>query len=135
MRFASTTNSQPQLFQQGLIHGLPCAFAAQPERIMHPLESLQRKSIPGRMLNQRNNVLLFVKILLRFLDQTSNRLLQLQAKAAIAECVQRNRMGDSKYIDLQKALELQLTAVLGYPMYTRVQRYCYLQCRKEGFST
>ncbi len=93
-------------------------------------QELRLQQRPSRLrLSDRQKTFVFVKMLLQYLDRANIHLMQVQAKAIIAECVQRNRMGDPLYADLQNALQVHLSAVLGYTTYTRIQLCCQRRYR------
>jgi len=91
-----------------------------------PLES-ERQSPGGLMSqpqNERKMFLVFVKVLLKYLEKTNDDSLQTRAKAVIAECTMRNRNGDSDYLCLQAAVERRLQLCLGKWHWDRAQ-ICY----------
>lgn len=78
-------------------------------------------SVFGRGLTERQQFLIFVKILLKYIDRTNNPQLRIRAKAVVAECTQRNRMGDTDYMPLQDAVERRLRVSLGEVHWARAK--------------
>lgn len=66
--------------------------------------------------------LVFVKILLKYVDRTNNPQLRRNAKAVVAECTRRNRMGDAEYTPLQDAVERRLRISLGEVHWARAKQ-------------
>mmetsp|Transcript_10433 Transcript_10433/g.20006 ORF Transcript_10433/g.20006 Transcript_10433/m.20006 type:complete len:213 (-) Transcript_10433:125-763(-) len=74
--------------------------------------------------NERKMFLVFVKVLLKYLEKVNDDSLRKHAKAIIAECTVRNRNGDSDYLCLQGAVERRLQQNLGRWHWDRAQ-ICY----------
>lgn len=88
-----------------------------------------------RVLGGRERALLFVKVLMRFLETSNNHVLCQQAKAAVAICVRQNRQGNPAYACLRQSLDLHLSHLLGRHVFDSVQLYCEQQCQRRGLST
>lgn len=84
----------------------------------------QNNPVYGRGLTERQQFLVFVKILLCYCDlcdrrggghhdNDNRRTLRTVAKAVVAECTRRNRAGDVEYMPLQAAVERRLRQRLG----------------------
>ena len=85
-----------------------------------------------RHLNERERVLLFVKVLLRFLECSNNKKLKKQAKAIVFLCVRRNRMGDPNFTPLKHAVEDHLHTIVGDELFFFVKTYCDFNCERKG---
>jgi hypothetical protein len=87
-----------------------------------------KQKLPGRgrypMLSDRQKFLVFVKVLFKLLEGQSEHSTLQRAKAIVAECTQRNRMGDSRYIPLQDAIRVRLRLVVGESNWTRAKSCC-----------
>jgi hypothetical protein len=69
---------------------------------------------------------LLVKIILKCLEDSGDKLLHLQAKALISEIRKGNRMGDPiSYFSLIDAVELQLRELVGSFYWRRAQAYMH----------
>jgi hypothetical protein len=86
----------------------------------------------GRAITEREQFLLFIKILLKFIEQAGNPRLRQHAKAVVGECTRRNRMGDMDYVPLQDAVEMRLRNVVGDITWTRAKLYVDHYVAKRG---
>jgi hypothetical protein len=71
---------------------------------------------PWRSNNPQKRFLVFVELLMKYLDRVDaieNGNLKIQAKKIIAECVKKNREGHPKFSPLQKVVEIHLRKVIG----------------------
>lgn len=80
----------------------------------------------------------FVAILLMYLDgggsAKRNYKLSVQAKALVAECCRRNRMGDQHFTPLQASLSERLYFLVGQSHWDRARAYLYIYlARHHGF--
>ena len=80
-----------------------------------------RGAVYARGLTQRQQFLVFVKILLKYVDRQNNPHLKRNAKAVVAECTRRNRHGDPHYTPLQDAVERRLRLTLGEVHWARAK--------------
>ena len=71
----------------------------------------------------RKDLLVFVSILLKIIEQSHNFKLTLQVKAMISECVRRNRMGDEHFTPLQKSIAERVRGLVG-PNYWKQAEVC-----------
>jgi hypothetical protein len=84
------------------------------------------------ILNERQEFLLFIKILfLLFLDDNSG-MLRMRAKQIIAKCTRRNRMGQSEYVDLQYAVASRLRFLVGEAKWEQAKDYLDEYCQRRG---
>ena len=65
---------------------------------------------------------MFVKILLTYIERTNNPALRRTAKAIVADCTRRNRMGEAAYTPLQQAVERRLRSSLGEVHWARAKQ-------------
>jgi hypothetical protein len=86
----------------------------------------------ARNPRQRRDFLLFVRVLIKCIEQSRNYKLTLQTKALVAECVKRNRMGDPHFSPLQDSMEIRLRGLVG-PNYWH-QAKDYIHCFKKAKS-
>lgn len=86
----------------------------------------------SRHLNEREELLAFVKILFRFLktDQDESRLHQ--AKAIVSECTRRNRSGDADFVHLKRAVESRLRRTVGELYWVRAKEYLNSYIQRRG---
>jgi len=89
----------------------------------------------GRALTERQQFVIFVKILLKYVERTNNPQLQRTAKAVVAECTRRNRMGDVDYMPLQAAVERQLRVSLGELHWSRAKLCFDTYVARQGIRT
>jgi hypothetical protein len=116
--------------------------ALEPDRIMMhvpaapKLPVIKRRSHTltfCRNLTEREQFLIFVKILFKFLDADQN--LRQRAKAIVSECTRRNRLGDTEFSPLQEAVERRLRLIVGDIYWTRAILYMDHYCRQRGLET
>jgi hypothetical protein len=84
-------------------------------------------------MNQRQEFLLFVKLLFHFL-KTKERdgMLRRRAKAVVCECTYRNRMGHADFADLQYATSIRLHRIVGEGYWTLTQDYLDEYIERRG---
>ena len=81
--------------------------------------SLPKTTVPSpplrspALLSERQKFVLFVRILMKYLDRLNNPTLKTRAKIVIAECTQRNRLGLPEYTPLMSAVERRLKQNVG----------------------
>lgn len=85
-----------------------------------------------RAITEREQFLLFIKILLKFIEQTGSPRLRQHTKAVVGECTRRNRMGDIDYVPLQDAVEVRLKNVVGDLTWARAKLYVDHYIAKRG---
>lgn len=101
-----------------------------------PLLRGRRSALTGRrVLSEREQFVVFVKILFKCLDLTGDSKLRPKAKAVVRECTRRNRMGDSDYCPLQDAVERRLRGTVGELHWARAKLYFDQYCQKRGLET
>ena len=90
-------------------------------------------SVESRRTIHRRHFLLFVRVLIKCIEQSQNYKLKLQAKAMVSECVKRNRMGDPHFSPLQESLELRLRGLVGPDYWNQAKDYmhCYHTARSQ----
>ena len=78
-----------------------------------------------RRSRQRRDFLLFVRVLIKCIEQSHNYKLTLQTKALVAECVKRNRMGDPHFSPLQDSMEIRLRGLVGQDYWHQAKDYIH----------
>jgi hypothetical protein len=97
----------------------------------HPSLSSQHRHKPTTCLTSRQQCLLFIKVLLRYLARAGIVSLQIKVKHVLAKCIQRNQR--DKSIDLADLVEEEVRRCIGEIHWARAQR-CYDKvCAKQGF--
>ena len=94
--------------------------------------SFQLPSRRHRYLNEREQFLLFIKVLFRYLEHSNKPQLRRKAKAIVLECTRRNRFGETAYQPLKNAIELRLRPLVGQELYLSVKTYCDYYGKKKG---
>jgi hypothetical protein len=78
-----------------------------------------------RPLNDREQFLMFVKIVFRLLDENNalntNDPIKRRVKAVIAECTLKNRNNDSDYVPLSSAVERRLEPILQHQIWNKAK--------------
>lgn len=96
----------------------PVSFQ-QERQVMNPQQQQQR-SAQLREKRSRRDFLMFIKVLLKCIEQSKDHYkLSIQAKALVAECIKRNRMGDPHFSPLQENVELRLRGLVGPVMFNK----------------
>jgi hypothetical protein len=94
--------------------------------------SIRQISKNDKALSDRSKFVVFVKVLLRYMDKLSDERLTQRTKHAIAECTRLHRSGALGFTSLSDALEIRLRSLIGDEHWNRAQNYCtYLMERKE----
>ena len=75
----------------------------------------------NKKLNQRQEFLVFVKILFGVLKAHQDTERLVRAKAVIAECTHRNRSGDAAFSNLQCSVESRLRQTVGEAYWSQAQ--------------
>lgn len=83
-------------------------------------------------LTERQIFFFFVRILFRILGG-DNRMRQ-RAKAVVAECTKRNRLGDSNYTPLMDSIERRLRPTVGEHCWIRAKDCLHHCMRRRGIS-
>jgi hypothetical protein len=88
----------------------------------------------SRSPRQRRDFLLFVRVLIKCIEQSRNYKLTLQTKALVAECVKRNRMGDPHFSPLQDSMEIRLRGLVGPNYWHQAKDYihCFQQAKSKS---
>jgi hypothetical protein len=76
-----------------------------------------------RQLTEQERFLIFVKILFKCLEKSSDPCLKQCAKAVVTGCIRGNRLADNKYMPLQDAVERRLRRQVGERYWTRAKLY------------
>lgn len=114
--------------QQSAIHNDP---SAKPTNEKKDLAKSSRFRSP-RNLNERQELLIFVKVLFRFLKTGDDEFRLMQAKTVLAECTLRNRVGDADYKYLKHAVESRLRCIVGELYWARAKDYLTGYCQRRG---
>jgi hypothetical protein len=82
--------------------------------------------------NQRALFALFIKILLKTLEEAEEDMLRQQVRTVIATCTRRNRLGDPSFMPLQEVLESYLRQIVGEIYWQTAKGYqrAYLLVRR-----
>lgn len=90
--------------------------------------------LPTRILTaqERENFLLFCKILFKILDEANEPQTRQRAKRIVLECRQRNQQGDPNFHPLMDAIEPRLRNFVGETSWKRAHVFMqhFLQCRR-----
>ena len=82
-------------------------------------------------LSDRQSFLLFIKVLLKYLEKVPELNLRRQVKVIVAECVRRNRQGDQHFVPLPDAIELLVRKCVGEFHWTRARLCLDTLCEKR----
>jgi hypothetical protein len=66
---------------------------------------------------------MFLKILLKSIEQSGDRVLSQQVRSAILTCTRRNRMGDPRFSPLDQVLEEYLRKMVGELNWAKAKDY------------
>ena len=80
---------------------------------------------------QKKKFLLFIKILIKTLDQSADPDIRETAKFIISDCTRRNRQGDPKYSPLMDAIDSRLRGHVGEVIWRRAHTFLQHYMRKE----
>lgn len=101
-----------------------------------PFQSHSVRTPPARRtrrLNQRQEFILFVKLLFHFLETKElDGVLRRRAKAAVYECIYLSRMEHADYTRLQHAVSRRLRRIVGEGYWTLTQDYLDEYIQKRG---
>lgn len=102
------------------------SLTQQPNVYMSRNGSLQPQTIPPltlqRTLNDREQFLMFVKILFRLMDKEPNiDQVKKRVSAVIAECTLKSRNNDPEYVPLSTAIERKLQPILHHQIWNKAQ--------------
>jgi hypothetical protein len=76
------------------------------------------------LLSPRQKFLVFIKVLLKVIEQQDDQRKLRSAKAVVAECTYRNRVGDINYCPLQEAITERLRLAVGDMYWNLAKSYC-----------
>jgi hypothetical protein len=76
-----------------------------------------------RRRHERTIFFMFLKILLKSIEQSGDRVLSQQVRSAILTCTRRNRMGDPHYSPLDEVLEEYLRQMVGELNWAKAKGY------------
>lgn len=109
---------------------LPTTFLSTPSMLLSDL-SLPPSQPQFIQLSDRQSFLLFVKVLLKYVEKVREISLRRRVKAIVAECVRRNRLGDNQFIPLPDAIELFLRKCVGEFHWSRAKLCLDTLCEKR----
>lgn len=89
----------------------------------------------GRGLTERQQFLVFIKILLKYVERTNNPQLRRTIKAVVTDCTRRNRNGETAFMPLQAAVERRLRIVLGEVHWSRARMCFDSYVERQGIHT
>lgn len=104
---------------------------AQPEVPTSPAGTRSFGNCTQTCLTERQNCLLFVKVLFRYLAPVKP--LQKRVKLVVAKCIRRSQQ--DKSLSLVDMLELELRACIGEIHWSRAQKYYSDFCVKQGLQS
>jgi hypothetical protein len=84
------------------------------------------------MLDRRKQFLVFVKILLKHLEKTSNEPTRRRVQQILQECTLKNRQGDPHYQPLHLAAESRILPIVGPLHWNRSVQYLNLYLQKQA---
>lgn len=82
-------------------------------------------------LSDRQSFLLFIKVLLKYLEKVHETHLRRQVKFIVAECVQRNRQGNKHFMPLPDVVELLVRNCVGELHWKRARLCLDTLCEKR----
>jgi hypothetical protein len=85
-----------------------------------------------RRRHERTIFLMFLKILLKSIEQSGDRVLSEQARSAIRTCTRRNRMGDPRFSPLDEVLEEYLRQMVGELNWAKAKDYQRVYLTKKS---
>ena len=90
--------------------------------------------VQSHVLDRRKQFLVFIKILLKQLETTSNIPTQTAVKQILQECTMKNRQGDPNFQPLHLAAESRILPVVGPHHWNRSVQYLNLYLKKQAQS-
>lgn len=124
-------------FSQNQTSAQTFPYYQQATQALHEQAPLSIRQTPSsnnneRSMSDRSKFMVFVKVLLRYLDKLNNERLTQRTKQVIAECTRLHRNGALGYTSLSDALEFRLRSLIGDEHWNRAQNYCnFLIERKQ----
>jgi hypothetical protein len=85
-----------------------------------------------RKMNERQEFVAFIKVLFQYLKDNQDFKRLSQAKAIVAECTQRNRIGVAGYTELKQSTERRLRPVIGEVYWSQAKDYLRDYCRRRN---
>jgi len=85
-----------------------------------------------RRRHERTLFFMFLKILLKSIEQSGDRVLSQQVRSAILTCTRRNRMGDPHFSPLDKVLEEYLRQMVGELNWAKAKDYQRVYLTKKA---
>lgn len=86
----------------------------------------------SRTLNERQEFLIFIKILFLLLSLENKDALRVRAKQIIAKCTRRNRLGHTDYANLQYAVASRIRYVVGEALWEHAIAHLDDYCMRLG---
>lgn len=129
-QFTSQQQQQPNLYRatpaseqdQSAAEPFPYQQQAYPPALHEQSPSFNHNN---NAMSSRSKLVVFVKVLLRYLDQVvNNEQLRQRTKQVIVECTRLHRNGALGYTSLSDALEFRLRSVIGDEHWNLTQLYC-----------
>ena len=102
--------------------------------IIMPSPANTTAQMPGRTvrtLSEREEFLIFIKILFLLLPVERNDMLRVRARQIISKCTRRNRLGHQEYANLPYALGRRLRHVVGEECWTNARDYLDNYCKRR----
>jgi hypothetical protein len=134
----NTPNMAPASLSYGALHPGALLFNANRRAQLQLQQHQMRARSAGavhRVLGERELFLIFIKILFKCIERSSNGRLRQRAKAIVTECTRRNRMGDSNFSPLQDAVETRLKDIVGDMYWNQAKVYTGYYCQQKGIRT
>lgn len=76
-----------------------------------------------RRRQERTIFLMFLKILLKSIEQSGDRVLSQQVRSVILTCTKRNRMGDPHFSPMENVLEEYIRQIVGELNWQKAKNY------------
>jgi hypothetical protein len=85
-----------------------------------------------QQLSERQEFLLFIKMLLHYLQVSGNPRLKMRVKAIVAECTSRNRRREPDYVNLPQVVEARLRGIVGELYWTQAKDSVNEYIKRKG---
>jgi hypothetical protein len=116
----------PTLPMVPLAHRPPDTHASTNATVVHVT------NVQVHMLDRRKQFLVFIKILLKHLEKTSNESTRRAVQRILQECTLKNRQGDPNYQPLHLAAESRILPLVGPLHWNRSVQYLNLYLQKQA---
>ena len=90
-----------------------------------PPQSRDVVGVDRLMIEERQNFLMFIKILFKILKETQTPTVHNKAQRVVVECKRRNRQQDPNFIPLIEALQRRLRILVGEIIWRKAHSYLH----------